>query len=171
MVTSRLEAAHNSSTAQTYQLYIELLLLRSYPTKDLVDFLFLFTMDSSRIGIMIAIESDIRQVPFPERPKQSVRHGSVVNQDDIEMTVTNIPNPVPSPSHRNDAIKDTRATSPVGTTNGQQPGSVSEHIQTLWRPFKNRYRVLAACLTALANGMNDAAPGALIASIETYGLS
>ncbi|KAF4549055.1 Bypass of stop codon-like protein 2 [Elsinoe fawcettii] len=34
-------------------------------------------------------------------------------------------------------------------------------------PAKNKWRVLAACLTYLGNGMNDAAPGALIPYMET----
>lgn len=49
---------------------------------------------------------------------------------------------------------------------GNLSGQATEQIQTIWEPYGNRFRVLAACLTSLANGMNDAAPGALIASIE-----
>lgn len=47
-------------------------------------------------------------------------------------------------------------------------GSTHDQMQTLWAPYKNRFRVLACCLTALGNGANDSAPGALIASIERY---
>lgn len=43
-----------------------------------------------------------------------------------------------------------------------------DQVQTVWNPYWNRFRVLAACLTSFANGMNDSAPGALIASIERY---
>ncbi len=46
------------------------------------------------------------------------------------------------------------------------PTQISEQIQSIWEPYKNRYRVLAACGTSFANGMNDAAAGALIASLE-----
>jgi len=42
----------------------------------------------------------------------------------------------------------------------------ADQMQTIWEPFKNRFRVLAACFTALANGMNDSANGALIESME-----
>ena len=42
----------------------------------------------------------------------------------------------------------------------------SDQIQTVWEPYKNRFRVLASCFMAFSNGMNDAAPGALIESIE-----
>ena len=48
------------------------------------------------------------------------------------------------------------------------PGPMVDQMQTVWEPYKNRFRVLAASLTALANGMNDSANGALIGSIEKY---
>ncbi|RDW71797.1 hypothetical protein BP5796_07831 [Coleophoma crateriformis] len=41
-----------------------------------------------------------------------------------------------------------------------------DQVQSIWKPYKNRYRVLATCLTALGNGMNDSAQGALLASLE-----
>lgn len=54
----------------------------------------------------------------------------------------------------------------------ESPSSGSaEQMQTIWEPFKNRFRVLAACLTAFANGMNDSANGALIESMERQVLS
>lgn len=42
----------------------------------------------------------------------------------------------------------------------------TEQIETVWNPYMNRYRVLACCLNAFGLGLNDSAPGALIASIE-----
>ncbi|KAH8668231.1 MFS efflux transporter [Tricladium varicosporioides] len=39
-------------------------------------------------------------------------------------------------------------------------------MQTIWNPYKNRFRVLGCCFTGFSNGMNDSAPGALLASIE-----
>ena len=51
-------------------------------------------------------------------------------------------------------------------TRDQDPTYDSSQIQTVWDPYGNRFRVLAACLTCFGNGMNDSAPGALIASIE-----
>ena len=41
-----------------------------------------------------------------------------------------------------------------------------DRLETIWSPYKNRYRVLAACITLLGNGMNDAATGTLIQSLE-----
>jgi hypothetical protein len=54
----------------------------------------------------------------------------------------------------------------------ESPSSgAADQMQTIWEPFKNRFRVLAACLTAFANGMNDSANGALIESMERQVLS
>jgi hypothetical protein len=41
-----------------------------------------------------------------------------------------------------------------------------DRLETIWNPYKNRYRVLAACITLFGNGMNDAATGTLIQSLE-----
>jgi hypothetical protein len=45
-------------------------------------------------------------------------------------------------------------------------GPARDQVQTIWDPYRNRFRVLASCLTVFGNGSNDSAPGALIASIE-----
>lgn len=42
----------------------------------------------------------------------------------------------------------------------------TDQLETIWEPYKNRYRVLAVSLAAFGNGMNDAANGALIESLE-----
>lgn len=42
----------------------------------------------------------------------------------------------------------------------------AELIQTVWQPYKNRYRFIAAGLCSLCSGLNDAAPGALLPYIE-----
>ncbi len=41
-----------------------------------------------------------------------------------------------------------------------------DRMETIWEPYKNRYRILAASSAILGNGMNDAANGALIESLE-----
>ncbi|PQE09290.1 MFS efflux transporter protein [Rutstroemia sp. NJR-2017a BVV2] len=53
-------------------------------------------------------------------------------------------------------------------TSSQSPGEGVDRIETIWEPYNNRYRVLAACFTAFGNSMNDAANGALIGSLEKY---
>lgn len=58
-------------------------------------------------------------------------------------------------------------TAPLEAASGDSSAdSRSDQVQTIWSPYWNRFRVMAACMTLLANGMNDAAVGALIASIE-----
>lgn len=44
----------------------------------------------------------------------------------------------------------------------------AELVQSVWSPYMNRYRVLSACFINLANGINDAAPGALLPYIEQH---
>ena len=44
----------------------------------------------------------------------------------------------------------------------------SNIVPTLWFPKMNKWRVLAACLEYLGNGLNDSAPGALIPYIEKW---
>jgi hypothetical protein len=41
-----------------------------------------------------------------------------------------------------------------------------EALQSLWDPYKNRFRFLAICMMNFGNGLNDSAPGALIPYIE-----
>ena len=45
-------------------------------------------------------------------------------------------------------------------------GRPVEALQTMSSPGINKYRVFAACLMNLANGLNDSAPGALIPYLE-----
>lgn len=58
-----------------------------------------------------------------------------------------------------------------GSQDDQPAAQTSEQMQTVWEPYKNRFRVLASCFMAFANGMNDSAPGALLENIEKYGTS
>lgn len=55
--------------------------------------------------------------------------------------------------------------SPPSTPNCDQ----DMHIQPSWSyPSKNKWRVLAACITYFGNGLNDSAPGALIPYLESW---
>lgn len=40
----------------------------------------------------------------------------------------------------------------------------------MWDPYKNRFRMLAACLMVFRNGMGDSAAGALIPYMERQAL-
>ncbi len=68
--------------------------------------------------------------------------------------------------------KPTISTSPPNDLEQSQPpttqqGSAAGILPTLWYPPMNRYRVAACCAEYFANGLNDAAPGALIPYIES----
>jgi len=54
--------------------------------------------------------------------------------------------------------------SPVFTNNDGE--RAIETMQSFWDPPENRFRVVALCLTCFAGGLNDSAPGALLAYIE-----
>jgi hypothetical protein len=64
------------------------------------------------------------------------------------------------------------------TSNDMESFAVHESLQngfgaaelapTVWEPHKNRFRFIAACLTALCGGLVDSAPGALLPYIERY---
>ncbi|QIW99102.1 hypothetical protein AMS68_004620 [Peltaster fructicola] len=41
-------------------------------------------------------------------------------------------------------------------------------VPTIWFPYMNRWRVLAACMVYLANGINDSSTGALIPYLESW---
>lgn len=56
---------------------------------------------------------------------------------------------------------------PLNSGDITHPASLNlEQVQTISKPYKNRFRELSSCLTVFGNGSNDSAPGALIASIE-----
>jgi hypothetical protein len=128
---------------------------------------------SSAFGALVAIESEDLQIRAPEKSKSvdgDMSHeglGPPLDFGDIEMR------PVPisgrsSPSSRRIETIDEVQLSSNGNGDNQAQGPISEQVQTIWHPYKNRFRVMAACLTAMANGMNDSAPGALIASLERF---
>lgn len=122
------------------------------------------------------MESEERQVPLPAEPKASLQHvSSRTRNAELEMNALTIQRAGISPlvEHNNTTREDSpRRSNDVDENRDQPPaGSISEQVQTIWNPYMNRYRVGTACLSTLGNGMNDSAPGALIATIEKYALS
>lgn len=110
----------------------------------------------------IDIESHDFPGPLPAKPKSAVEHvpPTIGNPIDLEM--------LPMQSSHSPSRSQKVGQVPPSPSNsvGDNQRRVVEQMQTLWNPPKNKYRVLAACLSSFANGMNDSAPGALIASIE-----
>ena len=129
-------------------------------------------MSSSAFGSLLSIESIDVQVRAPEKSKSIDQDiscedfGPALNVEDVEMYSIPLSSSSSVPHDRVETVNETRPVSSDGTGIEQRQGPISEQVQTIWNPYKNRYRVMTACLTTLGNGMNDSAPGALIASIE-----
>ncbi|PMB66450.1 Bypass of stop codon protein 6 [Beauveria bassiana] len=48
------------------------------------------------------------------------------------------------------------------------PADAVTVVPTIWEPYRNRFRLMLTCATALAEGMSDSAAGALIPYMEAY---
>jgi hypothetical protein len=126
---------------------------------------------SSAFGSMMIIESEDVQIRLPDKPKNSVQHGI---EDSPGPSVHIEMRSVPYSNFSRDSGENTgtadvsQRVSSDENREAQGPSLMSEQVQTIWHPYKNRFRVMAACLTSFANGMNDSAPGALIASLERH---
>lgn len=124
-------------------------------------------MSAASFAAAITVESGEMPVVLLEAPKKSVQRSypqASRSELDIEL----------QPMSNANAIFDSRqltASSRLSVDdvdNSRQTGPATEQVQTIWKPYKNRFRVLACCMTAFGNGMNDSAPGALLASIERH---
>ena len=132
-------------------------------------------MSSSCLAAIISIESNQISNPPPVYSKKTVRDASPRETDppvDLEMY------PISTTERSRLSVNTGKPKTPLRSMNEALPDSsnsppshASEQIQTIWNPYKNRFRVMASCMTVFANGMNDSAPGALIASIERSVLS
>ncbi len=114
-------------------------------------------------GFAASIQVESGEISQPAKSLQHPQNPSFQQQDatdDLEMYAFS--NASTSRSGLHGSVKDN------GVVDDPSPGQSTDHIQTIWEPYRNRFRVLAACLSSFANGMNDSAPGALIASIEKY---
>ena len=122
-------------------------------------------MSSSVIGALVAMEpSEIMQTPPPSYSKTPVRNESPCEFDlQIDLEMHQIPN------GSNKGLDEVpKHASPRTSSEVDLDSQPVNQIQTMWNLYMNRFRVLATCLAAFRNGMNDSALGALIASIERY---
>jgi hypothetical protein len=118
-------------------------------------------MSLSGFAASIQVESgEISQLAKALQHPQNPSHRQQDATEDVEMYA--MPNASISRSELHGSVREN------GVVDDPSPGQSTDHIQTTWEPYRNRFRVLAACLSSFANGMNDSAPGALIASIEKY---
>ncbi|KAH7342518.1 major facilitator superfamily domain-containing protein [Rhexocercosporidium sp. MPI-PUGE-AT-0058] len=126
-------------------------------------------MSSTNLSGWITIEHQDVSAEQPERGQISAGAVSLpvlTHPLDIEM------NEIPQRDVHGDLVaSDVETSSPspnirVESRLSEAAVHGSDEMQTIWEPYKNRFRVLASCFMALSNGMNDSAPGALIESIE-----
>ncbi len=120
-------------------------------------------MSLTSVESSMVIESQAVSLSSPGKPKASSQHAGVY----LEMNVMSDSSRVPSFANETPTLEP-RPPSSLERTNSLPPGRGVDQMETIWKPYKNRYRILAACFTALGNGMNDAANGALIESLEKY---
>ena len=123
---------------------------------------------SSSCTVSLTTESEEISTPLPIIPEHSVSDISTRSYSlpvDLERLAVSTRGATDTASARDEGIQTSRKFSEAGR--GIRETEIDQ-VQTVWNPYWNRFRVLAACLTAFANGMNDSAPGALIASIERY---
>jgi hypothetical protein len=129
-----------------------------------------FIMSAPSFAAAISVESDQIPNPTPVHSAERTRCASPREADrpeDLEM----YPMPTaecPSPLANNGQAKTSLRNEADPHSSTPPPGRASDLVQTIWNPYKNRFRLLASCMTVFANGMNDSAPGPLIASIERY---
>lgn len=50
----------------------------------------------------------------------------------------------------------------------EAPADAATVVPTIWEPYRNRFRLMLTCATALAEGMSDSAAGALIPYMEAF---
>ena len=145
---------------------------------SIVEFLNIFSpnkvvvMSASSFAVAISIEPSQIPNPPPVYSKTHTRDAFPRETDpplDLEMLPISLIEPSSS-IHANTSLKKLplRSSDKHPHSSASPPGHASEQIQTIWDPYKNRFRVLASCMAVVSNGMNDSAPGALIASIERY---
>jgi hypothetical protein len=129
-----------------------------------ISFIEIVIISSLSATMTMTIESEM--IPsFPQEPKKSEPYipvREIGHQVNLEMSP--LPSGVQTPVAGYSASS--QLISSRTNTKDQDPTYDSSQIQTVWHPYGNRFCALAACLTCFGNGMNDSAPGALIASIE-----
>lgn len=95
----------------------------------------------------------------PERPKKTVPHVSYRSVDsEIDLEMSSMPPSGTQTPYEGDTISRRVSGEHIRDADGVQ--------QTIWNPYRNRFRVMASCLTCFGNGLNDSAPGALLADIQ-----
>lgn len=145
-----------------------------------------FRMSSFPLSAGISLVSD-DVVPTPASVKVRQKGPSVEELDAIELRSYghvncgghNASKPPAEPhtpveARTSSVVSGTKTPKTPDQIEASLPPTPRQHLATtsvvpsLWYPAMNRWRVLAACLVYLGNGLNDSSPGALIPYIETW---
>ncbi|KUJ22115.1 putative MFS efflux transporter [Mollisia scopiformis] len=114
-------------------------------------------MSFTNVEAPATIEPQGIYLPSPDKTRST---DTPTNVKDRTIPLVNIPS---APNSQHVSVLE-----PSGRQSIERDITEVDRLETIWNPYKNRYRVLAACITLLGNGMNDAATGTLIQSFERH---
>ncbi len=141
-------------------------------------------MDAMMLSQLVTVES--APASLPSEPKRAVQRSypGAAQQPPLELDVLSragiargsrvntAPSSAsylastPAPSSPGEDLLPTVDLEQSGQLDSPAAGESVEALQTFWEPYKNRFRFASVCLINLGNGMNDAAPGALLPYME-----
>ncbi len=119
----------------------------------------------------MTIKSHENAIPLSNTSRQSIHQESSRGSDHIvDLEISAIPGGAVIRKTVGDSSQphSSHGTSNEDETNSPPPGTASDYLQNIWRPYKYRFRVLAACMMCIGNGMNDSAPGALCPHLHSH---
>ena len=128
-------------------------------------------------------ETDAPQLP-PSPPALHTKehHAGPASKPEstVDIELQSIHSPAQQPSPKPSSIKITPVLETPSPATPKTPSQLehsrpssphqdrtTDMVQSFWNPYVNRFRVVACCLMLIGNGLNDAAPGALLNYIET----
>jgi hypothetical protein len=127
-------------------------------------------MEAMMLRGLVAVES--APASFPAAPEPAVRRtypGAPQCDVSLELTPLQRPTTLPEPGHNSgiglvrDDLPDIEMSRPVTPAAGTEG---VDTVETIWNPYRNRFRLLAVCFINFGNGLNDSALGALLPYLE-----
>lgn len=169
--------ASSTSTSRIQSVETRACHLDRSPTITYLTLASALTMAGLALAASLSIDS-VKDKPAPAFTRSQGRPPSIEELDAIELpdyglTNARLSNDKPAPTQKSSERLDTiEPQTPSELERSQPPTPKQEHAANIvpsWRyPSMNKWRMLAACLEYFGNGLNDAAPGALIPYIERW---
>jgi MFS family permease len=133
-------------------------------------------MDAAMFKSFVQVEASPSSAPEashpplpPQKAVSRIYPGAPHRPDSIELhRLPASSRPSTPPAASDDDLEMSRPASPAPGDGGNGTDAHAEPLQSMWDPYMNRWRLLAACLMNLANGLHDSSPGALIPYMERY---